>query len=82
MKKKLRLLPALLLCAVLLGGCAAVPMTGLFSGLINSLFDEIPHFDDMVYERPQAALDDVESNLGRLEKAFEAGASFRMAEVL
>ena len=77
MKKKLRLLMTLLMCAVLLSGCAAAPLTGLFGGLVDKVFDEIPHFDDMVYERPQAALDDIERNLARLEKAFESGASFR-----
>ena len=77
MKKKLRLLVILLLCAALLSGCAAVPLTGLFGRLIDKVFDEIPHFDDLKYERPQAALDDIERNLTRLEKAFETGASFR-----
>ena len=77
MKKKLRLLVILLLCAALLSGCAAVPLTGLFGRLIDKIFDEIPHFDDMKYERPHAALDDIERNLVRLEKAFETGASFR-----
>ena len=82
MKKKLRLLMTLLMCAVLLSGCAAAPLTGLFGGLVDKVFDEIPHFDDMVYERPQAALDDIERNLARLEKAFESGASFRAVKRL
>ena len=82
MKKKLRLLMTLLMCAVLLSGCAAAPLTGLFGGLVDKVFDEIPHFDGMVYERPQAALDDIERNLARLEKAFESGASFRAVKRL
>lgn len=77
MKKKIRLLMALLLCAVLLSGCAAAPLAGLFGDIIDKIGDQIPHFDDMIYKRPQAALDDIERNLGRLEKAFETGASFR-----
>ena len=82
MKKKLRLLMTLLMCAVLLSGCAAAPLNGLFGGLVDKVFDEIPHFDGMVYERPQAALDDIERNLARLEKAFESGASFRAVKRL
>lgn len=73
--KKLRLMIALLLCAALLSGCAA-PQFGGLSSLFNSVFGndgEIPRFDDMEYERPQDALDDIEKNLKQLEEAFEKG---------
>lgn len=81
MKKKIRVLLSLLLCAVLLSGCAEPVMSGSVTGLLGKLLgsdqDEIPHFDEMEYERPQAALDDIERNLAKLEKAFEKGSSFR-----
>ena len=71
---------ALLLCAVLLCGCAAAPLSGNLAGLPGGLdeeADEIPQFEDMAYERPKAALDDLERNLHKLEKAFEKHSSFR-----
>ena len=79
MKRKIRMLLALLLCAVLLGGCAAPRLDRGFGGLLASLKGEaeIPHFSEMVYERPQAALDDMDSNLEQLEQALENGSSMR-----
>ena len=69
--KKLRILLALLLCAALLCGCAGPTMIGaLFSG-----GDDTPDFADMVYERPQSALDDFANNLSELERALERGSS-------
>lgn len=71
--KKPRIVIALLLCALLLGGCAATELLGsLASG-----GDDVPRFADMVYERPQRALDDLEDNLTALEKALERGSSIR-----
>lgn len=82
MKRKIKLLLALLLCAALLAGCAA-PMAAsrplLLAGLTEADDEdaEIPRFRDMAYERPQAALDDIERLTGKLEKALDKGSSFR-----
>ena len=70
MKRKIQMLLALLLCAVLLTGCAATPQFGSLSALIDSIFsvnDEIPRFDKMPYERPEAEMEDFEQNLVKLE---------------
>ena len=79
MKRKIRMLLALLLCALLLGGCAAPRpgwgLSGLLAGLNGE--QELPRFSEMVYERPQAALDDMDSNLALLEQALENGSSMR-----
>lgn len=84
MKKKLSSLIALLLCLVLLSACAGVSSissslkrvgsaaSGLYSGL-GGAGDDIPRFEDMVYERPdldefeacrQAVLDGIEQGVG------------------
>ena len=88
MKRKIRTLLALLLCAVLLAGCGAPsPRMGagpLLVGLSGADDEdgEIPRFRDMVYERPQEALDDIRRNIGKLEKALEQGTSFRTVTYL
>ena len=75
--KRMMCLLSLLLCAALLCGCAALPLGAGLLGGISGDTDEIPHFEDMVYERPQAALDDLERKLQKLEKALEEQRSFR-----
>ena len=85
MKRKIRMLLALLLCALLLSGCGVMPLSGVTN---SSLFagepqdeDEMPHFSDMVYERPQAALDDFSLCLELLERELNGG-SFRTVKRL
>ena len=82
MKKKIRVILALLLCAVLLSGCGAPMLTGSLGSLYSSLFgsgddEEIPRFSQMVYERPQSTLDNMERRLAKLEKALDKGGPFR-----
>ena len=74
MKRKITLLLALLLCAALLTGCAATPLTGGISAFFDDIFNkektenEIPRFDEMPYERPERALEDFAQNLVKLEE--------------
>ena len=89
MKKKIRMLLALLLCAVLLAGCGAPAMNVGMSPLLVGVSEaedeeegEIPRFRDMVYERPQGALDDIERNMKKLEKALDEDISFRTVTYL
>mgnify|MGYP002626340023 CR=1 FL=1 len=82
MKKIIRVILALLLCAVLLSGCGAPMLAGSLGSLYSSLFgsgddEEIPRFSQMVYERPQGVLDDMERRLAKLEKALDKGGPFR-----